>query len=90
MGLFFVLCIIYACFVLHNLCELQDINIDDDAVARQVAHDISQPKNAPDQLYSFKSQCRNISRISNQFRKIEFWFIPPKQPFGMVISENDI
>ena len=39
---------------------------------------------------SLKSQCRNISRISNQFRKIEFWFIPPKQPFGMVISENDI
>ena len=39
---------------------------------------------------SLKSQCRNTSRISNQFRKIEFWFIPPKQPFGMVISENDI
>ena len=39
---------------------------------------------------TLKSQCRNISRISNQFRKIEFWFIPPKQPFGMVISENDI
>ena len=37
-----------------------------------------------------KSQCRNISRISNQFRKIEFWFLPPKQPFGIVISENDI
>ena len=37
-----------------------------------------------------KSQCRNISRISNQFRKIEFLFIPPKQPFRMVISENDI
>lgn len=55
MGLFFVPCIIYACFVLHNLCELQDINIDDDAVARQVAHDISQPENAPDQLYSFNT-----------------------------------
>ena len=41
-------------------------------------------------LKILKSQCRNISRISNQFRKIEFWFIPPKQPFGMVISENDI
>ena len=41
-------------------------------------------------LRKFKSQCRNISRIRNQFRKIEFWFIPPKQPFGMVISENDI
>ena len=37
-----------------------------------------------------KSQCRNISQISNQFRKIEFLFIPPKQAFGMVISENDI
>ena len=42
------------------------------------------------QILALKSQCRNISRISNQFRKIEFWFIPPKQPFGMVISENDI
>ena len=39
---------------------------------------------------NLKSQCPNISRITNQFRKIEFWFIPPKQPFGMVISENDI
>ena len=37
-----------------------------------------------------KSQCRNTSRISNQLRKIEFWFIPPKQPFGMVIPKNDI
>ena len=37
-----------------------------------------------------KSQCRNISRISNQLRKIEFWFIPSKQPFGMIISKNDI
>ena len=40
--------------------------------------------------FMFKSQCRNISRISNQFPKIKFWFIPPKQPFGMVISKNDI
>ena len=40
--------------------------------------------------FCVKSQCRNISRITNQFRKIEFWFIPPKQPFDMVISENDI
>ena len=55
MGLFSVPCIIYACFVLHNLCELQYINIDDDAVARQVAQDRSQPNNAPDQLYSFNT-----------------------------------
>ena len=38
----------------------------------------------------FKSQCRDISRTSNQCRKIEFWFIPPTQPFGMVISKNYI
>ena len=36
------------------------------------------------------SQCQNVSRISNQFRKIEFRFIPTKQPFGMVISKNNI
>ena len=35
--------------------------------------------------WAFKSECQNISRISNQFSKMEFWFIPPKQPFGMVI-----
>ena len=37
-----------------------------------------------------KNQRRNISRISNQFRKIEFWLIPPKQPFDITLSRNDI
>ena len=37
----------------------------------------------------FKSRCRTISRISNQFRKIEFWLIPPKEPFDITISRND-
>ena len=37
-----------------------------------------------------KSQCRNISRISNQVREIEFWLIPPKQPFDITISRNDV
>ena len=42
-------------------------------------------------LYSFfKSQCRKISRISNQFQKFEFWLIPPKHPFRETISRNDI
>ena len=26
----------------------------------------------------------------NQFRKIEFWLIAPKQPFDKTISRNDI
>ena len=31
------------------------MNIDDDAVAQQVAHDRLQPENAPDRLYSFNT-----------------------------------
>ena len=38
----------------------------------------------------FKSQCRNISRISNQFRKTKFWLIPPKHSFDITISRNDM
>ena len=35
-----------------------------------------------DFLYvNLKSQCQNVSRISNQFRKIGFLLISPKQPF---------
>ena len=34
-----------------------------------------------------KSQCRNISRISNQFQKIEFWFIPTKQPLERLFQK---
>ena len=39
---------------------------------------------------SFKSQCRKISRISNQFQKFQFWLIPPKHPFRGTLSRNDI
>ena len=53
MGLVYVPCIVYACFVLHNIGETRDMNIDNDAVAQQVAHDRLQPENAPDRLYSF-------------------------------------
>ena len=41
-------------------------------------------------LSELKSQCRKISKISNQFLKFEFWLIPPKQPFRCTISRNDI
>lgn len=53
-GLVFVLCIVYACFVPHILCEIR-MTIDDDTVARQVAHDRLQPEDAPNRLYSFNS-----------------------------------
>ena len=31
---------------------------------------------------SVKSQCWNVSRISNQFKKIELWLAPPEQHLG--------
>lgn len=44
---------------------------------------------ADEEINRFKSRCRTISTISNQFRKIEFWLIPPKEPFDITISRND-
>ena len=39
---------------------------------------------------TLKSQCRKISRISNQFQKFQFWLIQPKHAFRGTISRNDI
>ena len=56
MGLNVIPSIIYACFVLHNICELQGMNVEDDVVAQQMAHDrLPQPENVPDWLYSFNT-----------------------------------
>ncbi|XP_068674456.1 uncharacterized protein [Montipora foliosa] len=56
MGLNVIPSIIYACFVLHNICELQGMNVEDDVVAQQMARDrLAQPENAPDRLYSFNT-----------------------------------
>ena len=55
-GLNFIPSIIYARCVLHNICELQDMNVQDDALAQQIAPDrLAQPENAPDRLYSFNT-----------------------------------
>ena len=40
--------------------------------------------------FLFKSQCRKIPRISNQFQKFQFWLIPPNHPFRGTLSRNDI
>ena len=42
---------IYACFVLHNFCEGHGMTVEDDDVARQIAHDrLVQPDTEPDCL----------------------------------------
>ena len=40
-------------------------------------------------LIVLRADVGNVSRISNQFRKIEFWLMPPKQPLDITISRND-
>ena len=29
-------------------------------------------------------------KVSNQFQKIKFWLIPPKEPFDITVSRNDV
>ena len=70
MGLGFFPSIVYACFVLHNFCEIQNMTIEDDAVARQVACDRLQSEDAPDCLYSFNSaEGTHVRNITTQFYK---------------------
>ena len=67
-GLMNIPSIIYSCFVLHNICETLDgNNVDDDAVARQMARDRLQRQDGPDRLYSFNTaegtHVRNITTL---------------------------
>ena len=55
-GLKFIPTLIYACCVLHNICELRGMNVEDDALAQEMERDrLAQPENTPDRLYSFNS-----------------------------------
>ena len=78
MGLNFIPSIIYACCVLHNICELQGMNVEDDVLAQQIACGrLAQPANAPDRLYSFNTAegayVRNI--ITSYYKEhIPHWF----------------
>ena len=56
LGLSFVPTVMYACFVLHNVCEKHGMTVEDDDVARQIAHDRSvQLDTEPDRLYAFNT-----------------------------------
>ena len=48
--------IVYTCFVLHNICEMKGVTIDDGIVARQIAQDkLTQPNTEADRCYAFNS-----------------------------------
>ena len=50
--------IIYACFVLHNFCEQNDMRMDNDLVQRQVRYDKQvQPEIASDRIFSYNEKC---------------------------------
>ena len=64
--------IVYACFVLHNFCQIQAVNIDDEVVQQQIAHDMAtQPNTVADCLHSCNTaegaQVRNI--ITRMYRE---------------------
>ena len=47
---------VYSCFVLHNFCEVNGVNIDDDHVRQQIEYDKEmQPNVAPDRIFSCNS-----------------------------------
>ena len=48
--------VVYACFVLHNICKVKGVTIDDDIVAQQIAQDkLTQPNTGADRRYSFNT-----------------------------------
>lgn len=48
--------IVYACFVLHYICEMKGVTIDDDIVTPQIAQDkLTQPNTEVDHRYSFNT-----------------------------------
>lgn len=56
---------VYACFVLHNICDINGMAVDEEDVERQIARDReTQPVTQPDRLYNFNSaeevRVRNI------------------------------
>ena len=55
-GLKDILNTIYACFVLHNICDLNSMPVDAEDVERQIARDrAAQPETQPDRLYNFNA-----------------------------------
>lgn len=48
--------IIYSCFVLHNFCEMNGMQMDDEQIKMQVAFDKEQgPNLEPDRIFSYNS-----------------------------------
>lgn len=64
---------VYACFVLHNICEINGMTVDEEDVQRQIARDReAQPLTLPDRLYNFNSaegvHVRNIiTRVFKEY-----------------------
>ena len=63
--------VIYACFVLHNICSINCILVDDESIQRQIMHDRQmQPVVTPDLIYSCNS-AEGISTIKKTKVRID-------------------
>ena len=52
----YILELVYSCFVLHNFCEVNGVNINDDHGRQQLEYDKEmQPNVAPHQFFSYNS-----------------------------------
>ena len=64
-----VLHVIYACFVLHNICSINGILVDDENLQRKIMHDRQmQPVVGPDLIYS----CNSAEGISTRNTIVAF------------------
>ena len=59
--------VIYACFVLHNVCEQKKVTVDDQSLKEQISlmkQNEEQFKNIPDPVYSYNEGEGEIVRSS--------------------------
>ena len=66
--------IIYACFVLHNFCESNNMKLDDDHLQRQMEYDQQvQPNIAPDRIFSYNSaEVEHVRNVITAYIKEHF------------------
>ncbi len=62
--------IIYACFVLHNFCEIQRVNLDGEIVQQQTAYNMEQLNTVVDCLYSCNAaEGAQVRNMTNMYRE---------------------
>ena len=60
--------LVYSCLLLHNFCEVNGVDIDDDHVRQQIEYDKEiQPNVAPDRIFSYNSAGVRVRDIITKY-----------------------